>query len=152
MKIIIEGSDGTGKTTLSKFLAKELDLQFLKLNNNDPRDLNFYSELLRKDDIVYDRQFISEFIYPKYFNRPQKLKEYEFEYLIKKSKDLDVIIIILTNDLKTIKSRLKNNEYPFITKNIENINDDYMKIAGKYELKVFNNKSKEEILSWIKSK
>lgn len=138
MRIIIEGCDGTGKTTLVDSLVKEFNLGKIHISNKDPNDLDFYYQFLRKDDVIFDRNLIGEMIYPKIFNRPQKLKEYELDYLIAKAKELGIYIIILTAAIDTINFRLKQNEFSVVKKNIEYINNEFLKYAGKYNIPVIN--------------
>lgn len=144
MRIIIEGADGVGKSTITKEIAEEYNLSLVHLTNRDPRDFEFYKESLRKQNVIYDRNFISEMIYPEIFNRPGKLEYYEFDYLINKAKDLGYqIFIIHNNDYK-----LKNFEEEVIKDNILKIKEDYLKLGAKYNIPIVKNK--EEI--WKKLK
>lgn len=139
MRIIIEGADGTGKTTLAEQLANEFGLGLMHISNKDPNDLDFYYQLLRKDDVVYDRNLIGEMIYPKIFNRPGKLKEYELDYLMAKAEDLGFKIFVLTADDETLIKRLsQKEEFNCVKDNISRINEDFLKYAGKYNLPVIN--------------
>lgn len=135
MRIIIEGADGVGKTTIAEKIAEKFNLSLVHFTNKDPRDLNFYYQSLRKNNVVYDRSFLSEMIYPKIFNRPQKLKKYEFEYLLEKAKELEIKIIILNND----NYGLKDSEDKVIKNNINKIKDDYLKLGGKYSIPIVKN-------------
>lgn len=145
MRIIIEGADGTGKSTIAKQLADEFDLGLMHLTNKDPRDLNFYYQLLRKNNVIYDRNFLAEMVYPSYFGRPPQLKEHELDYLIAQAKDLGINILILTADNETLTERLnQKNEYACVKENIEEINSEFLKYAGKYGLPVINT-SKQSI-------
>lgn len=144
MRIIIEGADGVGKSTIAKKIAEKFNLSLVHFTNKDPRDLNFYYQSLRKNNVVYDRSFLSEMIYPKIFNRPGKLKEYEFQYLLEKAKELDIKIIIINN----YDFELKKFEENVIKNNIESIKNDYLTLAGKYNLPVIKNE--EEIWKILK--
>lgn len=138
MRIIIEGCDGTGKTTLVNGLAKEFNLGKIHISNKDPNDLDFYYQFLRKDDVIFDRNLIGEMIYPNIFNRPQKLKEYELDYLMAKAKELNIHIIILTAAIDTINFRLKQDEFSVVRKNLDFIDNEFLKYAGKYNIPVIN--------------
>lgn len=144
MRVIIEGADGVGKSTFAKKVADKYNLSLVHFTNNDPRDLNFYYQSLRKNNFIYDRHFLSEMIYPKIFNRPQQLKEYEFKYLLEKSKELDTKIIIVNN----YDFELKKFEENVIKKNINLIKDDYLKLAGEYNIPVIKNE--EELWKILK--
>ena len=154
MRIIIEGADGVGKTTLVNKLAEQYNLGVIHCHSKDPNDLDFYYQLLRKNDVIYDRHLIGEMIYPKIFGRPQKLKDYELEYLLAKCDDLGVIIIILTAEMDDIKKRLsKKDEFKCVLSNIEDINDNFLKLAGKYNIPVINTSdySIEEVFNKARS-
>lgn len=69
--IIVEGPDGTGKTTLAKQLVEDLELEYRRppslSSTHGPDDavIRWWDEEIRKGELaVYDRCFyISEFIY-----------------------------------------------------------------------------------------
>lgn len=146
MRIIIEGADGVGKSTIVNKLAKKYNLDKVHFSYDDPKDLDFYFHTARKSKYIYDRHFISEVIYHKYFNRPRNLEDFEIKYLLEKSKYLDIKTIILTND----KFKLKNEEYDFIKKNIKLINDDYLEFGKKFNIPIVNTndyKKIEEIIN-----
>lgn len=134
MKIIIEGADGVGKSTIVRFLADRFNLDKVHFTNSDPRDLDFYSNTLRKNNVIFDRHFLSELIYPKYYNRPPQLLPYESEYLFDYAKNENVLIIILTAD----EFKFHSEEEPSIMENIEEINNYYLRLAGKYNLPTVN--------------
>ena len=154
MRIIIEGADGVGKTTLVNKLAERYNLGVIHCHSKDPNDLDFYYQLLRKNEVIYDRHLIGEMVYPKIFGRPQKLKEYELEYLLAKSDDLGVSIIILTAGINDIEKRLfEKDEFECVLNNIEDINNNFLKLAGKYNIPVINtsNYSIEEVFEKARS-
>lgn len=138
MRIIIEGADGTGKTTLVKKLAKTYSLDSLNINRYDPNNFNFYLETLKKTKVVFDRHFVGEMIYPEVFNRKGNLNEEDFEWLINYSKENGIAIIILYADESTLLERQKANEYPEVLNNIIEINKRFKEIAEKYSIPLIN--------------
>ncbi len=71
--IIVEGADGTGKTTLCKKLAKEMNLEYLKIprhkNDDELNGFKFYLEKASSilTNTVVDRFHIGEMIYPRLY-------------------------------------------------------------------------------------
>lgn len=71
MRIILEGCDGTGKTTLAKFLSEKTGMKIVKLSQpktDDPfqEHLELFDPESPKyvgDNIILDRCWISECIY-----------------------------------------------------------------------------------------
>lgn len=141
MKIIIEGCDGTGKTTLAKKLARKYKCDVIHMTNKDPKDFSFYSQSLRKTNAIYDRNFLSELIYPKVFNRySTAITNDEFKLLLKRAIDNEVLIVILTASSIDILNRLKKraNEPKEILKRYKWIDKQYRKIAKKYCIPIFD--------------
>ena len=136
MKIIIEGCDGTGKTTLAKTLAEMYQLDVVHMTNRDSNTFNFYREALGKEDVVWDRNLIGEIVYPKVFNRQSNIDEIDLEFLIKRAKASGVIFLILTTDMEEIKRRIieRGGEYESVIENLEFINTTFCEIATKYNL------------------
>jgi len=79
--IIVEGADGSGKTTICKFLAEKLDMNYLKIHrhkeDNEKNGFKFYMELAESVDnnSIIDRFHIGECVYPElYKNKDDKRK------------------------------------------------------------------------------
>lgn len=134
MRIIIEGADGTGKTTLVKKLARTYSLDSLNINRYDPNNFNFYLETLKKTKVIFDRHFVGEMIYPKVFDRKGNLNKEDFEWLVNYSKENGIAIIILYTDESILLERQKRNEYPEVLNNIIEINRQFIEIAKKYSI------------------
>ena len=132
MKIILEGCEGVGKTTLAEKLVKKYNLDYVHITNKDPNDYMFYRETMRKEDVLYDRHFIGEMIYPKVFNRKGNLKKEQLRKLIKFSKNNGVVVLVLTADLDIVQKRIKErNKYKpdFILEKIPEIHKKFFNLA-----------------------
>ena len=127
MRIIIEGCDGTGKTTLAKLLANEYNLDICHCGREDPCDYDFYKQSVRKDNVVWDRHTIGELIYPKVFDRAQQIGTEDARIVISYAKSMDTKIFILTADLDEIKKRLliRGGEDMRIYDKLQWINDQF---------------------------
>lgn len=61
MNIVIEGCDGTGKSTLAKFLAERFGLFYW--HESAPRSFAEYENMLRSGGVVFDRFCFGQFVY-----------------------------------------------------------------------------------------
>ena len=134
--IILEGPDCSGKSTLAKKIAEHYnnDTEYNIVHNtgHDPNDYDFYYQLMRKTNVIYDRLFIGETIYPKIFNRAQKLNVEEFDRLVSVAKNLHIPIIVVVPSNEILITRLKNerpNEETEIVNTITYARDLFYKRA-----------------------
>lgn len=134
MRIILEGADGVGKTTLAKILADKYNLDICHCTQYDPADYNFYRESVRKNDVIWDRHTLGELIYPTIFERKQQIATEDARLVIHHALELDTKVFVLTTDLETIRYRLihRGTEDPRILYNIESINQQFINIAKAF--------------------
>lgn len=66
-KIILEGCDGTGKSTLAEKIKAEnpdIDFRIIHCTRHTPNNFGYFIDILRSDEnIIMDRSFIGQFIY-----------------------------------------------------------------------------------------
>lgn len=87
--IIVEGNDGTGKTTLIKKLMQDLKItSVIHTTQHDNRKLLWFDSLLNTHNIIFDRSFISNPIYDKVFKREPTLDTEDYEWLRQRVNDL----------------------------------------------------------------
>lgn len=106
MTIVIEGCDGTGKTTIANILAKRYGCDVVHMTGDDPKDYEFYYHSLRKTKVIYDRNAIGELVYPYVFGRRAALLCEDAESLVRKAKINDVKFFVLTANEEIIKNRI----------------------------------------------
>ena len=108
--IIIEGLDGTGKTTLANDL---LNKNYILINNNLTSESHYdkYVNIIKTSDInsVSDRSFVSEMVYGKVLSGTTKLSEEEFDNLIKLYSEYKTRIIYLYASKEILLKRRKND-------------------------------------------
>lgn len=131
MKIILEGADGTGKTTLAKLLANKYNLDICHCTSTDPTDYQFYKQTARKDNVVWDRHTIGELIYPYVFDRPALTNPEESRLVLSYAREAGAKVFVLTADINEIKRRLisRGTEDQRILDKIEWINDQFIFFA-----------------------
>lgn len=141
MKIILEGVDGAGKTTLAKILAEKYGLDIAHCTQHDAADYDFYRQTLRKENIIWDRHTIGELIYPKVFNRKQKLSSEDARLVMHYAKEENVKILVLTADMDVLLERLNSRqpeENPLIMENLDYIDNQFKFFAKEFRLPVID--------------
>lgn len=105
--IIVEGTDGTGKTTISKYIKGRHDFNYYHSSGDTPNDYNYHFELLDSDDkTVLDRFQIGEIIYPILFGRQSKLTLNQV-LMLARAEDTHTIILY-SSDPDYLFDRLMN--------------------------------------------
>lgn len=140
MNIIIEGTDGVGKTTLVQKLKEYYKTDSLRCTYKDPKNASFYSTLLDKTNCIYDRLFLSEIVYPTLFNRKCQLRWTEVLALLEKCKHNKIKIFILDTDTDEVLTRINNRgqEHPLIIENIDMLRTEFKKIADLFSIEIID--------------
>lgn len=140
MKIILEGCDGTGKSTLAKLLADKYGLDICHCTQSDPADYDFYKQTARKDNVVWDRHTLGELIYPFVFNREYKISPEAARLVILYAKEAGAKIFVLTSDIEEIKRRLtaRASEDDRILERIDWIDQEFRKYAEIFNIPVID--------------
>lgn len=158
MKVIIDGCDLTGKTTLInqvKAYYNDPKLSHLHFSYKDRRDYEFYDTMLDKENFIADRHFIDEAIYPEVFNRANGLKPGELTELFMKCLNNNIKIIILTcSDEELLKRSKTRNEEKEVAENLININKKFIALAAYYNLQIFDTTKNKltDIIEFIERK
>lgn len=140
MKIILEGCDGTGKTTLAKLLAEKYGLDVCHCTQSDPADYEFYKQTGRKDNVVWDRHTIGELIYPEVFGRKAQISPEDARLVIAYAREAGAKIFILTADINEIKRRLmsRGKEDDRVLEKIEWIDSEFRHYGNIFNIPVID--------------
>ena len=153
MKVAIDGCDGTGKTTVVEKLANKIGCNIIRLTYAGDRSLRAYFQIMSVDNVVHDRTFISELIYPKYFGRNSRLDAKYEDYLLHLLDSFEIRPFILTAAPETIEKRIRARGDEYV-KNIDDfakINQDYLNYAREHNIRIIDTTTKtiDEVVSEI---
>lgn len=77
MLVVLEGCDGTGKTTLAEDLAKIMDAEIIHCSQCTPNDYTFFHNIIEASksmNIIADRFCYGQFVYQDEEKRPLAIK------------------------------------------------------------------------------
>ncbi len=140
MRIIVEGADGTGKTTVVNHLAKKFNCDIIHMTAWGSRKLEDYVDKLRLDNIVSDRSFLSEMVYKAAFGLRPQISFTALDNLMEMADDGGWKIIILTAPSEELKRRLRErgDEDDNIIQNINLINNLYQIHGTHYGIPIID--------------
>ena len=138
MLIVLEGCDGSGKTTLANFLSKLLDAQIIHCTKETPNDYGFFDTIIKAAEsrnLIADRWCYGQFVYQSEDERPlgdrmhyakENLKKLETKMLIGNVK---VIFVAAPDDV--IKKRLEARaETPINELTVEEIQNRFRELKN----------------------
>lgn len=103
MNIVIEGCDGTGKTTIAKFLCDKLGMYYW--HESAPRSIEEYQQMLTPGGVVFDRFCFGQFVYNT--EEQRKMTKEQLTHLCKEVFDqTHTIVIFVDMDSEGIVRRL----------------------------------------------
>lgn len=104
MLIILEGCDGTGKSTIAKRLASVLNAEVIHCNTKTPNDYDFFSEIIyqsRERNIIADRFMYGQFVYQEENQRNlTKAQLYQLEIHLLSAGAKVVLVSATTKDIE----------------------------------------------------
>ena len=135
MNIVIEGCDGTGKSTLAQFLASKLGLRYW--HESSPRNYEQYKQMLEYGGVVYDRFCYGQFVY----NKPEErlltldeLKKLQTEVFPATS----TIVLYVDLNSEEILKRIQQRGESLSIKEIKNIRGTYRELFRNAKTEYIN--------------
>lgn len=137
MRIIIEGCDGTGKTTLANKLMQEYDLSYHHSTSVTTNDFPYHFNWLMEEKMVFDRFHYGEVVYANVFNRRCKIDPIDFLNIEEEcSNDNQTFTFVLySSDIDVLKERLdiRGNETEDVLENLIAINEGFIRVLRQAE-------------------
>lgn len=156
IKIIVEGVDGCGKTTIALLLSKKFKIPIIKMPNMkqyfEEGNTEAYSRLFNEtivqfkdSSFILDRGFPSSLVYSQVYNRPV-----DISYIDKLEKDLGAKVVILTALPEVFLKRKPFDDIISSEKRIE-INEEYLNVAEERGYPAINtsNLTPEQVLKEV---
>jgi thymidylate kinase len=137
MKIILEGPDGVGKSTLIEYLEKNIFNNITKVKFSNDSSITFadYKSALEFDNVLIDRFNLSEDVYSTIYNRVPKnslLDHLKTFSLVKEKKAL--YFILYSSDLNLLFNRChKRGDTQEVYDNLDRLNAYYYLIGQELE-------------------
>ena len=124
MIVCLEGPDGSGKSTLVRYLQEKYNMKMKHSSSETKNDFQYHLDLLKEDNVVLDRANLGEIVYPAVYNRQKKMNWDEQVDFMNACMDNDVIYIIFyASNFNTLKDRLfKRGDTEQVLNNAEKIN------------------------------
>jgi thymidylate kinase len=140
MRIIVDGPDGAGKTTVVEQLADHYECDIIHMTEKGSKAIKDYVAKANLDNIVSDRSFLSEDVYSRVFKRTSKITLSDTVELYKYYRKLGWKIIILDASPEVLATRLnlRGDEDEHKIQNIAKLRDKYLRIAHLLEIPVIN--------------
>ena len=154
VRIIVEGADGAGKSTLVNRLYQYFKFQEnhevdkVHMRGKDTMSFPFLYHGLDKCDIIYDRHFLSENIYSDFYNLPKRITESQRDILMDKCRLEGIVVIVCIPQVH----KMYESEDVDIKMNHSELVQAYVDIVQHYNLLVVDpmNDQFEEIIDKIK--
>lgn len=141
MKIIVEGCDGCGKTTLVNHIKDKLKYDIVHSNSETKNDFNYHKNLIDSNkNLIFDRFNLGEIVYPEIYKRKPKMTLEEQDDLMKYIEDKECMYIIFySSNFETLRERLfKRGDTEQVLENAEKINLVFKLLAEQWMLKYKN--------------
>lgn len=131
IKYIVDGPDRAGKTTYAKELVNKYDLEYEHLSHKDDRRAKFYLQKLNDENKVYDRLFISEYVYSKVLGRETDIDLGTLKALVETAEMLGWYIVICLADDYDL-----SGEPDFVVNNHEALRAEFERVAKDLNLTI----------------
>ena len=134
MKVILEGPDGVGKSTLAEYLCNHHGLEVKHSSGETKNDLQYHFELINDDNICLDRANLGEIVYPIIYDRQAKMNwADQITFMNKCAEENIIYIIFYASNFEDLKKRLfSRGDTEQVLNNAEKINFSFIFLAKMF--------------------
>ena len=153
-RLMLDGCDGVGKSTLAEYIAHNNNADVLHMTAHSISTVESYKDRLNISiPIIFDRCFLSEVVYSRIFNRPTEFDDDHTREILSLAKEKGYKIVILDCSLDEILRRvaIRNNESEDLIRKFSELKNKYLEVAKLFDIPVVSvdNKTTEEIANEI---
>lgn len=145
MLIVLEGPDGTGKTTLATLLTKVWPAEIIHCTKETPNNWDYFSAILdeaKKRDIIVDRFFWGQFVYQS--RKERHITPEQLEKLERRLENESGVLIYVCASEEDITKRLNaRKEIPLLPTKILLAKYDVMANLAKCSVIYYNTSTGE---------
>ena len=153
MRLILEGPDCAGKSTMAKELAERLKLDIIKSTYYGPKNISAYRERLACQDVVIDRCWISEVIYSKYFFHHSEVDDFTDRMLCDICVKQNIPIVVMLPPIDVIIQRMierGDDFYSVVYPNVGAIYQEYVDYcAARSFIHVFRDYNPDKLVDFL---
>ena len=153
MRLILEGPDCAGKSTMAKELSERLKLDIIKSTYCGPKTIDAYCERLACQDVVIDRCWISEVIYSKYFGCQPIVDDFTDRMLCDICVKQNIPIVVMLPPIDVIIKRMTvrgDDFYSVVFPNVDAIYQDYVDYcAARPFIHVFRDYNPSKLVDFL---
>jgi thymidylate kinase len=130
MRIILEGVDGIGKSTICKKLSEKFGMSIIHNRADTDNSVEYYAQLLTVPNLIQDRSYVSEEVYSMAFGRKIRLDHNDLAFIKARAASHSTVVIILYSSDPDGSWRLNNtNETKELQEHQNMINKLYWNYA-----------------------
>lgn len=141
MLIIVEGIDGTGKTTLARELCERTGAAYRHFGPPKRHPLVEYLEPLFQPDLraVFDRYHWGELVWPTIFGRQSEYTQQGHEFVEMALDRKGAVVCLLTDDPQNAHRRVRERDgcSPLTVQGLQKAKDLFWDVACRTELPVY---------------
>lgn len=153
MRLILEGPDCAGKSTMAKELAERLSLDIIKSTYYGPKYSTAYVKRLECPDVVIDRCWISEVIYSDYFGCDSRVDADTDRLLNDCCIKMRIPIVVMLPPIDVIIQRMRergDDFYAIVSPNVHAIYKDYEDYcAARPHIHVFRDYNPSKLVDFL---